>query len=99
MPPINQLVGPIAQLGEIMGEATQSPWERAAPTPVSIIAGKSARPRSTAKWTTSGPQAKSNTIGNVFYAPVSGEADASASFKTMYDSRPSISSWMSRTTS
>ncbi len=84
MPPITQIVGPIGQLGEMMGEATHSPWEQAAPTAVSIIEA-SPSPKIDGEVDDVWAQAKANTIGNVAYSPASGEADASATFKTLYD--------------
>ena len=86
LPPIQQIVGPIAQLAQLMEKATQSPWERATPTPVSVV--QASRPpeidgKADDVWT----DVKSNTIGNVAYSPASGEADFSAGFKTMYDNQ------------
>lgn len=84
LPPITQLVGPITQLGDLMGSAGQAHWEWAAPTAISIIE-TSPSPKIDGKVDDVWAQARSNAIGNVSYAPASNEADASASFKMMYD--------------
>jgi tetratricopeptide (TPR) repeat protein len=84
MPPIKQLVGPIVKLSQLMGETHKSPWEYSAPAPVSI-APASQPCEIDGKVDDAWADVKSNAIGNVAYTPVSGEADASASFKMMYD--------------
>jgi hypothetical protein len=84
LPPIKQIVGPIATLGQLMGESTKSPWEQSATAPVSIV--PTDRPcKIDGKADEAWSNVQSNTIGNVVYTPPESEADASASFKMMYD--------------
>jgi tetratricopeptide (TPR) repeat protein len=84
LPPIKQIVGPIAKLSRLFGEATKSPWEQSAPAPVSIVP-MSGTCKIDGKVDDAWANVQSNTIGNVTYAPAENEADASASFKMMYD--------------
>ncbi|MGE5296641.1 MAG: sugar-binding protein, partial [Solirubrobacterales bacterium] len=84
MPPISQIVGPIAKLSQSFGEATKSPWEQSAPAPVSIVP-MSGTCKIDGKVDNAWTNVRSNAIDNVTYAPVENEADASASFKMMYD--------------
>lgn len=84
MPPIRDLVEPIAHLGGIMHGAARSPWERAVPAPASVIPTNQPC-KIDGKVDDAWAQAKANAISHVAYSPASGEADASASFKMMYD--------------
>jgi tetratricopeptide (TPR) repeat protein len=84
MPPVKDIIGPIAKLSQVMSHATQSAWSHAGPAPVAIVPTDRAVDID-GKVDDAWSSVKSHTIGNVAYSPASGEADASANFKMMYD--------------
>ncbi len=84
MPPVKDLIGPIAKLGQVMHQTTQSAWSHAGPAPIAIVPADRLI-EIDGKVDDAWSSVKSHTIGNVAYSPASGEADASASFKMVYD--------------
>ncbi|MBP7049415.1 MAG: hypothetical protein KBE65_00205 [Phycisphaerae bacterium] len=86
LPPIQQIIGPIATLAKIM-EGAQSPsqaeWDR--PTKAVCIFQASRPPEIDGKADDAWSNVESNPIANVAYSPASDDKDFSAGFKTLYD--------------
>ncbi len=88
LPPLQQLFGPISQLAQMIAEAKAKVGHAQAGgvTPISIPPA-SAAPTVDGNVDEVWNSVPAHAIRHVTYAPVSSEADLSASFKTMYDNQ------------
>ncbi len=88
LPPIGQIIGPIARLAEIIESAHGDAGVSSAPVGKAVCIVRTSRaPEIDGKADDLWANVESNRIANVAYSPASDETDFSAGFKAIYDSQ------------
>jgi tetratricopeptide (TPR) repeat protein len=87
LPKANQLIGPVAELAGIFQSAQNGRWsaEDTGPQIPADIAKAASKPVIDGKIDDVWAAAKSYDLKNSLYKPITGPADCSASFRTLYD--------------